>query len=291
MIKIKIAATTSNIGPGFDCLGIALDLYNEFSFELADRLTISGCPKQYCNADNLVYRAYAHTMKKLAKTVRPIAIQFANAIPISRGLGSSATCILAGVIAANQLSGANLSNEQLLEIALELEHHPDNLAPALYGGMVLSITAQSKTISQRIKLRDDLAFVAIVPDYQLSTEKSRAVLPNQLSYGQTVFNIGRSALLISVLENGDYHLLKHACDDAIHQPFRKHLIPQYEQIERLAYAHDAYAFYLSGAGSTMIALCNANYHFFSDFAQKLPANWQCHILKTAPYGAVVENII
>ncbi len=290
MIKIKIAATTSNIGPGFDCLGVALDLYNEFSFELADRLTISGCPEQYCNEDNLVYRAYAHTMKKLTKTVRPIAIQFTNSVPISRGLGSSATCILAGILAANQFSGANLSNEQLLETALELEHHPDNLAPALYGGMVLSITSQSKIVSQKIKLHDDLAFVAIVPDYQLSTEKSRAVLPKQLSYEQTVFNIGRSALLISALENGNYHLLKHACDDAIHQPFRKHLIPQYDQIESLAYDYGAYAFYLSGAGSTMIALCDAKSQHFNNITKKLPAIWQCHILKTAPDGAVVEIV-
>lgn len=287
---IKVAATTSNIGPGFDCLGIALDLYNEFKIDFADHLAISGCPEQYCTEDNLVYRAYVHTMNKLSKTVRPITIQIVNSIPISRGLGSSATCILAGVIAANEISGARLSDQQLLDIALELEHHPDNLAPALYGGMVLSISAQSKTICQTIKLRDDLAFVAIVPDYQLSTEKSRAVLPKALSYSQTVFNIGRSALLVSALENGDYHLLRHACDDAIHQPFRKHLIPEYDEIEALAYDYGAYAFYLSGAGSTMIALCNADYHNFYNITQKLPENWQCHILKTAPSGAIVKII-
>ncbi len=290
MIRVKIAATTSNIGPGFDCLGIALDLYNEFRIDIAERLTISGCPEQYCNEDNLVYRAYTHTINRLKKKSRPIAIQFANAIPISRGLGSSASCILAGVIAANEFGGANLSKEQLLKIALELEHHPDNLAPALYGGMVLSITTQSKTVCQTIKIRDDLAFVAIVPDYQLSTEKSRAVLPKSLSYSQTVYNVGRCALLISALENGDYHLLRHACDDAIHQPFRKHLIPQYDEIETLAYSCGAYAFYLSGAGSTMIAICNANDHKFHNIIQKLPANWQCHILKTVPTGAVVEKV-
>ncbi len=287
MLTINVPATTSNIGPGFDCLGIALNLYNTFSFETSDKLQISGCPKQYCNKDNLVYRAYAHAMKKMSKTVSPISIQFTNRIPISRGLGSSATCILAGVMAASTMSHANLSKEQILSIALEIENHPDNLAPALYGGMVVSIFDQTKLITKKIKLCDDIAFVAFVPDYELSTEKSRAVLPKVLSYQQTVYNVGRSALLITALENGHYRLLRQACDDAIHQPFRKPLIPHYDEIESLAYRHGAYAFYLSGAGSTMIALCDANSNQFDHIVKELPENWQCYMLKKAPIGATI----
>ncbi len=286
MIEIKVPATTSNIGPGFDCLGIALDLYNTFSFEPSDQLRISGCPKQYCTEDNLVYRAYAHAMQKIGKPNSAVAIHCAGDIPISRGLGSSATCILAGVMAANVIGKANLSNEQILELALQIENHPDNLAPALYGGMVVSIIDQGKAICEKISLRDNLAFVAFVPDYELSTEKSRAVLPKNLSYQQTVFNVGRSAMLITALLNGRYQLLRSACDDAIHQPFRKSLIPHYDEIEALAYQKGAYAFYLSGAGSTMMALCDAKSTQFDNMTDALPKNWQCFKLTTASSATV-----
>ncbi len=288
MIKIRIPGSTSNIGPGFDCLGIAVEIYNTFTFEEADGVHISGCPQAYCNADNLTYRAFQFAMQQLDKTFAGVAIHFTSDVPISRGLGSSSTCILAGVLAANAMAGNALSKEQVIDMALTFENHPDNLSPALYGGMTASIVSDGHVTSEPVPLKDDLLMVAFIPNFELATEESRAVLPKQLSYAHAVYNTSRSAMLIAALMQGHYHLLRQACDDALHQPFRKHLIAGYEQIENLAYHFDAHAVFLSGAGPTIMAFFDAGNKQLEIMAKQLPDDWQMRIVRVAQQGAQVE---
>ncbi len=288
MIKIQIPGSTSNIGPGFDCLGIALDIYNTFTFEEADGVHISGCPDAYCNEDNLTYRAFQFAMQQLDKSFRGVAIHFASDVPISRGLGSSSTCILAGILAANAMADNALSKEQIIDMALTFENHPDNLSPALYGGMTASIVSDGHVTCEPVPLKDDLLMVAFIPNFELSTEKSRAVLPKQLSYTQSIYNTSRTAMLIAALMQGHYQLLRQACDDALHQPFRKPLIAGFEKIENLAYHFDAYTVFLSGAGPTIMAFFDASNEQLDEMATQLPENWQMRVLRVATQGARVE---
>lgn len=253
-VTIRVPATTANLGPGFDSFGLALNLYNTVTLEEQDSgLDITGCHPDYTNRNNLVYVAYKAAMAAMNLPVRGLKIHIDANIPISRGLGSSAALLIAGAMGANALHDFPLTLKQILEITTPLEGHPDNLAPGIFGGLTASMTHEDKPLSVVFPLHPDWKFLALVPDFPLSTAAARAVLPQHLTRVDAVHNIGRGALVLKALELGDEELLSAAMADKVHQPYRKALIEDYEPIEQLVKSNGA-AFCLSGAGPTLLCI-------------------------------------
>ncbi|MBQ3866159.1 MAG: homoserine kinase, partial [Clostridia bacterium] len=200
---IRTPASSANLGPGFDSLGVALDLYNVIEVKEQDEgLSFGAGDKAYQNEDNLFLRAYDKTMERLGLKRRGLWISEHPSIPASRGLGSSAATIVAGVVAANFLHGSPLSRDELLGIATELEPHPDNLAPALLGGLRASMMADGRPVSIPLTC-EDLLFCALVPPFPLPTKMARAVLPETVPFRDAVFNLSRVTLLARGFEKGD----------------------------------------------------------------------------------------
>ncbi|WP_024621416.1 homoserine kinase [Metaclostridioides mangenotii] len=296
MIEIIVPATTANVGPGFDCLGIALNLYNKFYFEEIDKgLIIEGCDYKYKNENNLVYSSmkYFFDNVKPAKVPNGVKIIIEDNIPICRGLGSSATCIVAGVMAADALSGSNLSKDELLKIACEIEGHPDNVAPAIFGNMMVCISDGDELHYDVVIVPQELKFCAFIPEFKLSTEQARNVLPTEVSHVDAVFNVGRVSMLISALLNKNFELLKIACQDKLHQKYRGTLIKGYDSI--IDYANDigALGVFISGSGSTIMSLILEDKNFknnMNSYLSKSDSKWDVKDLSCDLNGAVVNYI-
>lgn len=266
MIKVRVPATSANMGPGFDSLGIGLTLYNEFGFkEIESGLKFKGIPEEFCNEENIIYEAMKYCFDKAGYKIKGLEISELNQdVPISRGLGSSSTCIVGGLVGANEILGGKFSEDELLDMAVEIEGHPDNVAPALIGGMVVAITEENKTFYDKINLKGGLKFVAIVPNFRLSTEKARGVLPKEITLKDGVYNLSRAALMVSSFTSGKYELIKYACKDAFHQNYRSQLIPGFEKVYNKSYELGALGCYLSGAGPTIMAIIDEKDERFSN---------------------------
>lgn len=255
-MRIRVPASSANLGAGFDCFGIAWDVYNTIDFSLdTDRVRISGCEEEFCSENNLAYVAFKKTLEYAGRACPPVAICFGETqIPVSRGLGSSAALTAAGVIAADSLMGLNLADDEKLQIASLIEGHPDNVAPALFGGFTVSVTDGDRAVSRSFPISESLCFAAIIPPFRLSTALSRSVLPERPSRADAVFNIGRAALFTKALADGDGELIKVSMQDKIHQDYRFPLIEGWQEALAAAENCGALACCLSGAGSTLLAL-------------------------------------
>ena len=253
---VRVPASSANLGPGFDSFGIAWQLYNEIDFQITeDGLSISGCAEEYQNEDNLAWRGFRRVLERCGVPFTGVAIRFMRcAIPVSRGLGSSAALIAAGVTAANELYELGLSREDLLLLATEVEGHPDNVAPALYGGLCVSAMDGGRAITRRFPLSDRLRFAALVPPFELSTTLARSVLPAELPREDAIFNISRGALLLRALGDGDAELLSFAMDDRIHQRYRSKLIDGFKTARIEAQECGAAGICISGAGPTLLCV-------------------------------------
>ena len=255
-MKFRIPASSANLGPGFDCFGIAWQCYNEIEFiPREEGLLISGCEEKYCNEDNLAYKAYHAAMAWAGQRESGLEIRFGRTdIPVSRGMGSSAALIVGGVVAANAIHGLELSGSELLAIATSVEGHPDNIAPALFGGFTVSAMDGIAAVTTHFPISEKLFFTLLIPDFELSTELARSVLPEAVSRQDAIFNISRSALLIKALERGDRQLMRIALEDKLHQPYRTKLIQGFETAEAAAKKLDAMGICISGAGSTLLCI-------------------------------------
>ena len=253
-VTVRVPATTANLGPGFDAFGCALGLYTDVTFEETDfGLEITGCPEEFTGPDNLVYESYCAVLNTMSEEVRGVKIHIDAHIPICRGLGSSAALLVAGAMGANVLRGNKLSTQGLLNITNAMEGHPDKLAPAFYGGLTASMVDNGLPVCVNFPLHPDWEFLALVPDFTLSTAKARDALPNVYSRADAVYNIAHGALVLKALELGDEKLLRNAMQDKLHQNYRKKLIPDYEKIDALVRTTGA-AFCLSGAGPTLLCI-------------------------------------
>ena len=257
-MKFRIPASSANLGPGFDCFGIAWQCYNEIEFiPREEGLVISGCEEKYCNEDNLAYKAYRAVMAWAGQRESGLEIRFGRTdIPVSRGMGSSAALIVGGVVAANAIHGLELSGSELLAIATSVEGHPDNIAPALFGGFTVSAMDGIAAITTHFPISEKLFFTLLIPDFELSTELARSVLPVNVSRQDAIFNISRSALLIKALERGDRQLMRIALEDKLHQPYRTKLIQGFETAEAAAKKLEAMGICISGAGSTLLCIAD-----------------------------------
>ena len=269
-VTIRVPATTANLGPGFDAFGCALSLYTDVTFEETERgLEITGCDEAYQGPDNLAYLAYCAVLSSLNEEIRGVKIHIDAHIPICRGLGSSAALLVAGAMGANVLRGNKLSTQGLLNITNIMEGHPDNLAPAFRGGLTASMVEGGLPVTVSFPLHPDWKFLALVPDFNLSTSLARSVLPEQISRADAIYNIAHGALVLKALELGDETLLRTAMQDRLHQNYRKHLIPDFEKIAALARTYGA-AFCLSGAGPTLLCITRDS-SLREKLEQKLPA--------------------
>ena len=293
-VTIRVPATTANLGPGFDAFGCALSLYTDVTFEETEEgLEITGCDEAYTGPDNMAYTSYCAVLASLSEEVRGVKIHIDAHIPICRGLGSSAALLVAGAMGANVLRGSRLSTQGLLNITNAMEGHPDNLAPAFYGGLTASMVDNGLPVTVNFPLHPNWEFLALIPDFDLPTTKARAVLPEQVSRADAIYNISHGAMVLKALELGDEKLLRNGMQDRLHQNYRKHLIPDYEAIEKLVRTTGA-AFCLSGAGPTLLCLTQKP-GLEEKLAKKLDsvttANWQMLPLHVEFRGAhIIEQV-
>jgi homoserine kinase len=253
MIKISVPATSANFCIGFDTIGVAFNLYNTFSFDKAFKDTLENFDPKFGLDNNLVLEAYKYFYKKLNKEYIPVLIkEELQDIPSSRGLGSSATCIVAGIVAANIISKSNLDNDTLLSLMIDLEGHPDNVAPAFLGGFITSFYDNGKYYTNRYNVSKDYHFSAFVSNQKLSTKMSRSVLPLNYKREDVVSNISRIINLPRYLENCNLSYLRHILKDSIHEPYRLKLIDHSsELIEKI----NKYGIgIISGSGSTILGI-------------------------------------
>ena len=253
-VTVRVPATSANIGPGFDSLGIAFTLYNTVTVKRADAFGVFGCPEAYANADNLAYVAFVAACREAGREVPTVEITITTEVPVSRGLGSSATLLVGGATAANLLCGLGLSREDILRVVNRIEGHPDNVAAAIYGGMTAALQEEGDPIALPLSLCPTLSFCALVPDFACETGASRKVLPTDVKRKDAVFNVTHTAVLIAALAAGDLAAISRALDDRLHQPYRKSLIPDYDIVREAALAEGAHAFFISGSGSTCMAI-------------------------------------
>ncbi|NEO86289.1 MAG: homoserine kinase [Spirulina sp. SIO3F2] len=298
VVKVTVPATTANLGSGFDCIGAAFTLYNQFEFAPAERLSItvagSGQAEISTNPDNLVYRAFAQLYTALERLLPPIDLRISMGIPLARGLGSSATAIVGGLLGANVLAGNPLSQAEVMQLAIEMEGHPDNVVPALQGGCYLAATAASEGWQiAPVPWHPEIIPVVAIPDFQLATEKARAVLPETLSRADAIFNVAHFGLLLRALATGKGDWLRDALNDRLHQPYRQTLIPGYEAVQAGAIAAGAYGVVISGAGPTLLALTAVDKA--NAVAAAMKNAWtaegmatQVHILSVDAIGARVQ---
>ena len=253
-VTIRVPATTANLGPGFDAFGCALSLYTDVTFEETDcGLEITGCDEEFTGPDNLAYTAYCAVLNTMSEEIRGVKIHIDAHIPICRGLGSSAALLVAGAMGANVLRGNKLSTQGLLNITNAMEGHPDNLAPAFFGGLTASMVDGGLPVCVSFPLHPDWEFLALVPEFNLSTSLARSVLPQQISRADAIYNIAHGALVLKALEVGDEKLLRSAMQDRLHQDYRKSLIPDFDKIQALVRTTGA-GFCLSGAGPTLLCI-------------------------------------
>jgi homoserine kinase len=255
-IKVSVPATSANVGSGFDALGLAVTLYNTATFEESDVLDISAADDTRIprGETNLIYRSAKVLFDRVGKQMPTLKIVQTNPIPMARGLGSSSACIIAGLLGANRMLGDVLNKQELLTLATDIEGHPDNVAPALLGGLTSSVFEKGQVYSVKRDVDQSLCFAAFVPDYKLLTEAARAALPQTIPHKDAVYNLSRAALLPAAFCEGRHDLLAIATEDRLHQPYRLPLMPGAKEVFAIAKECGAKAVYVSGAGSTVMAV-------------------------------------
>ncbi|WP_293346974.1 MULTISPECIES: homoserine kinase [unclassified Microcoleus] len=301
-VTVTVPATTANLGPGFDCIGAALSLHNSFQFSLLEppateklKITVTGAEAAKVKTDdsNLAYQAFVKLYEYLRQSPPPVAIHIDMQVPLARGLGSSATAIVGGLVGANELAGKPLSQVEVMQLAIELEGHPDNVVPALLGGCRLAASdappqpplskggLREESLLGKGGLREespltpplskggqggvlwqicdipwhpDIVPVVAIPDFELSTAEARKVLPTDYSRADAIFNAAHLGLLVRALEKGDRNWLRCALQDKIHQPYRRSLIRGYEAVQEAALNAGACGMVISGAGPTLLAV-------------------------------------
>ncbi|HHU93228.1 MAG TPA: homoserine kinase [Halanaerobiaceae bacterium] len=265
MIKIRVPATSANLGPGFDCLGIALNLYNYFIVEeigvgLETNIIeeFSGRILDLALEDNLFVQAMKKVFDLTGQRIKGIRITEKINIPFARGLGSSASAVVAGLHAANYLTGNTIKEEDLLELAVAMEGHPDNVVPAYKGGFVINVLSSNGLSYKKLELDQELKFIVLIPDFELKTNAGRKALPEILTYSDAVFNISRAALLTASFYDKNYSNLRTAMEDKLHQDYRSRLIPGFYTVLDAAYNAGALGVALSGSGPTLIAIAEEN---------------------------------
>ena len=254
---VRVPATTANLGVGFDVLGLALNLFAEFDFAPAEELTITGCATELANEDNLVWRSYIAACEAFGLDAQPLAIHERTPIPAAGGLGSSSACIVAGIVAAQALAGRPIDRVSTANLATRLEGHPDNVAPAVHGGLVSSYVEGDATVTCRWPISPSLSFVCMAPPYRVLTSDARQALPSMVARDTVSWQVGRCLAMVSALASGSAADIARCCHDRIHEPYRAPLIPDFEALREASLGAGAATFIISGSGATMLAIATS----------------------------------
>ena len=257
-IRVRIPATTTNLGSGFDCLGLALSLYNTVELEVGDgktTVTVKGEGEEELHKpeSNWVLLGIRKLYQKIGKHCPTLHLTLINKIPFSRGLGSSAAAYLGGLVSANLLSGKKLSNEEILELAVDREGHPDNVIPAYTGGLVISCRTKEKTLWIKCEKPKIPKMLVIIPDLPMGTSESRRILPKKVPFEDAVHNLTRTALLVGALNENRWDLLRNAMEDKLHQQYRDTKHKLFARSITAAYKAGALGAAMSGSGSSILA--------------------------------------
>ena len=256
VLSVSVPATTANLGPGFDCLGMALDLRNTLEFKYGEPgLVVEGEGRRVIMAEatNLVQKSFRRVFDELGRSTPDVSVRCFNRVPLFRGLGSSATAVVGGLFAANEMSGGELTQERLLELAAEIEGHPDNAAAALLGGCQIVVRDGSRLVTTQVPLPKKLGLVAFIPDFDMPTSDARTLLAPSVPRTDAVYNAGRTAMLVAALAQSDLELLRVATQDRLHQPQRQAVFPAMKNLINAALGAGAHGAMLSGSGSTVLA--------------------------------------
>ena len=300
-VEVRAPATTANLGPGYDCLGIALDLWNRITVETQDgggepsvEVVGEGAGELAADAENLTYRAMAFLYGEADEELPPLRMRCENTIPLSRGLGSSAAAISGGLVAANSLLGDPFSPNDLLEMAATIEGHPDNVAAAVHGGLQLVVLDDQQLYTAAIDVPEDLQAVLFIPDRRIATVDARRVLPAEVSVADAVYNMSRAALLVAGMQSNHPEYLSIATQDRLHQPYRQSIFPPMKVIFEAARNAGALGVFLSGSGSTILSLTKDRsmtvaYEMF-DAARLAGVDGRVEITRPTDRGAHVQSV-
>lgn len=308
-VSVKVPATSANLGPGFDCLGIALPIYNTVTIDETvlpgtgveinilsqddnfDDLIIDHIPR---DENSIVYKAVELLYNSIGQTPSELKINIHTTIPVTRGLGSSAAVIVGALIAANHLLGEPADESALLSIATEIEGHPDNVTPAIVGGLVLSSQEDDGSILYRkIEWPEDWALTICIPDIELATEISRSVLPDNVPMQDAIYNTKRMGMFIQAVNTSDAELMKAALSDKLHQPYRSKLVPWMDEINKsIKHDDDIFGCVLSGAGSAVLVISKQSAADkarakVSEVMENLSVKAEIKTLKVENNGAVI----
>ena len=300
-VEVRAPATTANLGPGYDCLGMALDLWNRITVETQDgigepsvEVVGEGAGELAADAENLTYRAMAFLYGEADEELPPLRMRCENTIPLSRGLGSSAAAISGGLVAANSLLGDPFSPNDLLEMAATIEGHPDNVAAAVHGGLQLVVLDDQQLYTAAIDVPEDLQAVLFIPDRRIATVDARRVLPAEVSVADAVYNMSRAALLVAGMQSNHPEYLSIATQDRLHQPYRQSIFPPMKVIFEAARNAGALGVFLSGSGSTILSLTKDRsmtvaYEMF-DAARLAGVDGRVEITRPTDRGAHVQSV-
>ncbi len=279
---VRVPATSANLGPGYDCMGIALNLYNDFEFIITDKT-------KFETKKSLMYESVDYFYKKNKLKTPELEIKVTGNIPMSRGLGSSAACIVSSLIFANENSGLHLDKDELLKYATEIEGHPDNVAPALLGGHICAFLEGREIYYYKTQVDEKFAIYLLIPDFELKTKAAREAVPKEIPLANAVFNISRANLISQALRTGDFNLLKGSAKDRLHEPYRKNLIRDYDVLKEAANSAGAVLF-ISGAGPSLIVISNGENPELLEKLKTIKTNdqWRIEELRIVDEGAKIK---
>ncbi|MEE2754063.1 MAG: homoserine kinase [Candidatus Latescibacterota bacterium] len=290
--QIRLPGSTANLGPGYDVLGLALGIYNHIAVcvgegeSLRVQTTGPGCEELPSDGTNLFFTSALVVADRLGKPLPAIEAQARVNVPLARGLGSSSTAIIGGVVAANHILGNRLSRNELLDIAAEIEGHPDNVSPCLLGGFTVSTILDGHVTCIRSEPNDELKTVVVVPDFQLKTKEARSSLPNEVSHEDATFNVGRACVVTAAMLQGNIEALATAMEDRLHQPHRAHLIPHYDKVIAAGKKAGALGIALSGAGPTLLAIARENEQ---TIGEAMAGVWKTEGIESAVYALPIDT--
>ena len=301
-VRVVTPATTANLGPGFDCLGLALDIWNRIEvvpgasqdgIDTSVEISGEGAGELATGSDNLVYRAMAFLFHEADREMPVVRIRCENEIPLARGLGSSAAAIAGGLVAANALCSQAFSPNESLEMAAPSEGHPDNVAAAVLGGLQLVVSNQQELYTVAINLPPEVHAVLFIPDFRIATADARSVLRTEVSLSDAVFNMGRTALLVAGMATNHPEYLGVATQDRLHQPYRQALFPAMKLLFQAARDAGALGVFLSGSGSTVLALTKGREmtvaYEMAEAAKQAGVSGRLHITQPTIRGAHVAE--
>ena len=296
-IRVRVPATSANLGPGFDALGVACTLYNEMTLTLTHEkglhIYARGEGAAYIPGDerNIVWKSIQYLLQRAdrAEEFQGAKIRMNNRIPLSRGLGSSATAIVAGLTAANAIVGSPFDRQDLLQLATDIEGHPDNVAPAIFGGFTVNTVTNGHVECFSFLPRIFMRFVVMVPDFYLSTKSAREVLPAEVPMKDAIFNVSHAAMMVAALARGSEKHLGNAFEDALHQNYRASLIPGMFDVFAAAKKAGAYGAVLSGAGPCLIAFVPEHRKCTEEVAAAMQEAFRAHDVTARPLHLCLDT--